>query len=267
MKKLLCFRPIETLFTAAVALVFAQVSVFGAEKKEARVTEVIKDVRLLASQTAPRPASLNDSVREGTAVRTGSDSRAELTFTDQSLTRLGANTVFSFGAGPRDVDLASGAILLAVPKGAGTTRVNTRVATVAITGFTMLAEHHPRSGSKIIILEGHGVVSLKGIRTTPCDMHAGQMMIIPPHPVTCPPVYNVRITKILKTAGLITKFRKLPKWSLDAIWDAAKHQEAFPPVDGYRDSTGIDTIDQSTIARPPPPIITRPEPPSEPPSS
>jgi hypothetical protein len=32
---------------------------------------------------------------EGTAVRTGLESRAELTFTDQTLARLGANTVFS----------------------------------------------------------------------------------------------------------------------------------------------------------------------------
>jgi hypothetical protein len=262
MKKLLYSRPVGVLFAVVITIVSARFSVFAAEKREARVTEVIKDVRLLASQTAPRPASVNDSVREGTVVRTGSDSRAELTFTDESLTRLGANTLFSFSTGGRNVDLANGALLLAVPKGASTTKVKAGAATVAITGFTMLAEHHPKSASKIIILEGHGVVSLKGVRTPPCDMHAGQMMIIPPRPVTCPEVYNVRITKILKTARLITQFRKLPKWSLDAIWDAAKHQEAFPPAGGYRDSTGIDTIDQTTIARPPPSTIIRPEPPS-----
>ena len=83
---------------------------FAADQKQARVTEVIHDVRLLAGQTAARPATVNDTVREGTAVRTGTDSRAELTFLDQTLTRLGANTVFSFGAAARTYDLGSGAI-------------------------------------------------------------------------------------------------------------------------------------------------------------
>jgi hypothetical protein len=49
-----------------------------------------------------RPAAVNDEVRDGTAVRTGVDSRSELKFTDQTLARLGANTLFSFSEGTRD---------------------------------------------------------------------------------------------------------------------------------------------------------------------
>src|SRR6186713_2678019 len=72
----------------------------GAEElKEARVTQVIKDVKLLPGQAEPRPASVNDDVRDNTAVRTGNDSRSELTFPDQTLARLGANTIFSFEKG------------------------------------------------------------------------------------------------------------------------------------------------------------------------
>src|SRR2546430_15092495 len=89
---------------------------FAADQKQARVTEVIHDVRLLAGQTAARPATVNDTVHEGTAVRTGTDSRAELTVLDQTLTRLGANTGFSFGAAARTYDLGSGAILISAPK-------------------------------------------------------------------------------------------------------------------------------------------------------
>src|SRR5207244_1552227 len=85
--------------TAAVVAIATMV--FGAERKQARVTEVIRDVHLLASQATARPAAVNDAVNEGTAVRTGTDSRAELTFADQTITRLGANTVFSFGGAVR----------------------------------------------------------------------------------------------------------------------------------------------------------------------
>ena len=108
MKKLFCSRLLRILFAVVVTLGLAKFSV-AAERKEARVTQVIRDVRLLASHAGPRPASVNDSVREDTAVRTGGDSRAELTFTDQTLTRLGANTIFSFSEGARTFDLASGA--------------------------------------------------------------------------------------------------------------------------------------------------------------
>jgi hypothetical protein len=38
-------------------------------------------------------------------VRTGVDSRSELKFTDQTLARLGANTLFSFAEGTRDLNL------------------------------------------------------------------------------------------------------------------------------------------------------------------
>ena len=131
----------------------------AAEKKEARVTQVVHDVRLLVSNAPPRPASVNDNVGQGTAVRTGSDSRTEVTFTDRTLARLGANTVFSFGEGARDLDLASGNVLLYIPKSSGARRINTAVATVAGTSFTTMAEYHPKSWLKFITLQGHGSVS------------------------------------------------------------------------------------------------------------
>src|SRR5438309_12129132 len=69
------------------------------ELKEAQVTQVIQDVRLLPSNASPRPASVSDRVHEDTAVRTGVESRTELTFQDMTLTRLGSQTIFSFKIG------------------------------------------------------------------------------------------------------------------------------------------------------------------------
>src|SRR5438270_5753092 len=129
---------------------------FAADKKKAPVTEVIHDVRLLTAQTAGRTATVNDTVREGTAVRTGTDSRAELTFTDQTLTRLGANTVFSFGGAARTYDLGSGAILMSAPKETGTVKITTAVATCAVSGFTMISEYHGNTWNKVLLFNGDG---------------------------------------------------------------------------------------------------------------
>src|SRR5476649_2811387 len=78
------------------------------ELKKAHISQVIQDVKLLGSNAAPRAAAVNDNVDEGTAVRTGSDSRTELTFSDLTITRLGENTIFSYKAGSRELDLSGG---------------------------------------------------------------------------------------------------------------------------------------------------------------
>ena len=104
------------------------------ELKAAKVTQVIQDVRVLPSNASPRPAAVNDDVRGGTAVQTGVQSRSELTFKDQTITRLGEKTIFSVGEGPRTIDLGSGQFLLYTPKKAGGAKLKAGPVTAAITG-------------------------------------------------------------------------------------------------------------------------------------
>src|SRR6478672_9107601 len=149
--------------------------------KEARVTQIVKDVKILPAQAAPRPAALSDTVRGDTAVRTGVESRAELTFSDLTIARLGANTIFSFNEGTRTVDLSNGAILLRVPKNSGGAKIQTAAVTAAITGTTVIAEYHPKSHAKYLVLEGVMRVYLKGVVGESILLHAGQMMILNPN--------------------------------------------------------------------------------------
>ena len=128
-------RFILTIATLAFALASGLPNEVSADElKEAKVTQVIQDVRVLPSNASPRPAAVNDNVHQGTAVQTGGQSRSELTFKDQTITRLGEKTIFSVGGGPRTFDLSSGQFLLYVPKKAGGTKVKTGPVTAAITG-------------------------------------------------------------------------------------------------------------------------------------
>ena len=102
--------------------------------KEAKVTQVIQDVRVIPSNAAARPAAVNDSVSQGTAVQTGVQSRSELTFKNQTITRLGEKTIFNVGEGARAIDVGSGQFLLYTPKKAGGAKVNMGPVTAAITG-------------------------------------------------------------------------------------------------------------------------------------
>jgi ferric-dicitrate binding protein FerR (iron transport regulator) len=196
---------------------------FGALKKEARVTQVIRDVRLLVSQAGPRPASLNDQVVDGTAIRTGADSRAELTFPDLTITRVGANSIFSFDRGGRSVDVESGAILLRVPRDSSGAHVHGDVLTVGITGTTLLFESRPSRYNKLIILEGAARAALRLYPAQVVTVRAGQMLVVESGATTLPNPVAIDLDRLMKTATLITKFRPLP--SLNLILAAIDNQK------------------------------------------
>jgi len=247
-----------TLSLIVFGLAIAQF-VFAADKKQARVTEVIRDVHLLAKQAAARPAAVNDTVREGTAVRTGTDSRAELTFADLTLTRLGANTVFTFGGGAHTYDLGSGAILMTAPAQAGTIKINTAIATCAVSGFTAIFEGHRDNWNKVIVLEGDGSVALKKNPTDHRHMHSSQMLVFRPDATVLPQPVDITVCGMISNGLLIRGFKnQLP--SMPLLVDQCSRQQAQPNKSHLIDPTSQNTIDQSInalpSATPPPPRPT-----------
>jgi hypothetical protein len=246
----------KMFFSVGVVLAFATVIAltqfaFAAVKREARVTQLVRDVRLLAGQAASRPASVNDSVHEGTAVRTGTDSRAELTFPDQTLARLGANTVFSFGADTQTYNLGNGAILMCAPKSSGQLKINTAVSTAAVTGFTCIYEYHVNAWNKWLLLEGNGRITLKHYPNQTKQLHAGQIIIFRPDATTLPEPEDFDICKLSNKSLLITQFGKLPTSNL--ILAECEKQQAAPPSGQFVDPLNQDAIDQNINAHPMPP--------------
>ena len=122
---------------------------------------------MLEPHGVPRPAAVNDKITEEMGVRTGVQSRAELIFADLTLTRLGANTIFSFKQGSRELDLTSGAVLLQVPPNQAAVKVNTSAVTAAVTGGTALLSTGPPT--KFMVLEGTGTFYPVGHPERACD--------------------------------------------------------------------------------------------------
>jgi ferric-dicitrate binding protein FerR (iron transport regulator) len=176
------------------------------ELKEARVTQIIHEVKLLPNAAPARAAVVNDPVRDGTAVRTGIESRTELMFPDATLARLGANTIFSFTEGTRNLELTDGAMLLRVPKNAGGAKINTAAVTAAITGTTVMLEFHKNSYVKFIVLEGTGRIFLPGHVGESVLVRAGQMLIAKPDAKNLSNPVDVDIRQLRKTSRLIRGF-------------------------------------------------------------
>lgn len=252
MKKLPKFRSSRkgvALFAVLISFTTLPSLTIAGPLQEARVTQIMKDVKLLPSKAAPRPASVNDGVREGTAVRTGVDSRSELTFTDQTITRLGASTIWSFDGGTRKMDLGGGAMLLYVPKGAGGAQVKTAAVTAAVTGTTILFEYHKNPGYKLIVLEGGVKLFLTGNPGQFIIVNAGEMVIGLGDGLGKKVV--VDLEGVLKSK-LIDGFPPLPSLSLilAAIKNQGSDKSQGTLVDGNNPIDHSGTLDQNAAAQP-----------------
>src|SRR5258707_685207 len=118
-------------FLAALALAVAQF-VQAAPLTESTFTEIIKDVNTLRTDSTAASAKLSDVLKSPDRVRTGAESRAELTASDQTITRVGANTVFSFEGAGRVLNLEKGSLLFHSPKGAGGGTIKSGGASAAV---------------------------------------------------------------------------------------------------------------------------------------
>lgn len=196
-------RPIRSFILVAlvsVAMPASQAAVFS----EARITHIVKDVRTVDSGKAPRHASMNELVDGGKAVRTGIDSRTELLFNDQTITRIGANSHFSFNEGTRELSLSKGVILLQVPKGAGGASIQTAAVTAGITGTTILIEAGPKF-TKLIVLEGKCFLTPKAGRLhRRVAVTSGQEVIMPDKATEVPAPVDVDLSALVKTSRLLT---------------------------------------------------------------
>ena len=187
---------------------------------QAEITAVFNDVKVLPDGATPRHASLHDAIAGRTGVKTGIDSRAELTFNDQSLARLGANSLFSFNNNTRDLTLSDGTILFRCPKNAGGAKITTAAVTAAITGTTVLMEtnrnpkNKKRNYIKLIVLEGTMRVFLNNRTGESVLIHAGQMIILSPDSKVLPEPVNIDLARLVKSSKLITSFRPLPSTDL-----------------------------------------------------
>jgi hypothetical protein len=214
-------NPTHKILTSSIAAALLLISqhvlvAADAAKKEGRVTWIIRDVKLLSSKSAARAAVVNDKVREGTGVRTGDDSRSELTFLDLTITRLGANTIFSFTGAGRNIELGGGSVLLSVPKDSGGAHMTTDAVTVGVTGTTLTLETARSGRNKLIVLEGGARLSLNKHPSESAYVRAGQMLDVPPGATKLPPPVDIDLDQFMKTSPLITGFPPLPRQGLIA---------------------------------------------------
>lgn len=196
-------------------------SATAANLSKAVVTQKVNKVTLAESATAaPQPVSTGAVVKDANIVRTGVQSRAELEFADKTLTRLGANTIFSFDAGAGALDFKEGAALFSKPKGTGPLQIRAAAVTAAITGTTGFVSALPSKKKKMkgvpddVVLLGILEGSLKGKSSwidAKGQQHAfgfqlgpGDMLVV--EPGLQPVIVQFDLPRFINTSPLINGF-------------------------------------------------------------
>src|SRR4029077_13695899 len=204
MNRLLRFLAFLTI-TASLATWFPG-RLNAASTNEARITRVKNQVQLADSKNARR-ASVNDIVHEQTVVRTGNGSRAELSFSDETVVRLAAHTACDFNRGTRGLNLKDGAALVQAPREANGTTIHAGSVVAAVAGTTVMIEYHP-GFYKFLVLEGTVRSYCPGHLGDSVLVRAGQMVFGNPEAALSDPV-DVDIDRFMKTSRLITDFPPL----------------------------------------------------------
>ena len=192
------------------------------QKQEARITGIVHDVRLVTGGGATHAASANESVREGMTVRTGTASRVEITFADQTIARLGANSVFDF-KDTRNLELKDGTMLLQAPRNAKGAKIHAAGFVAALTGTTTVLESYP-THYKVLVLEGTGRLYRPSHLGDSILVEAGQMVFGQPNSALSDPV-DFDIGRFLKTSRFILDFKPLRSGAAMAS-ESQKQQKA-----------------------------------------
>ena len=189
---------------------------FGAAIDHARITEVVNHVTVLDPESRnANPAKTDDLFRAPEIMKTGVESRSEMIGDDQTITRVGANTLFSFEPRERVINLKQGSILFQSPTGKGGGTIRTASATASVLGTTIIVVATKNGGFKLLVLEGTGEVRMpNGKRRI---VHGGQLVVITPGATEPGPVLDFLLSDEVETSWLVHGFkRRLPSW--DKIW-------------------------------------------------
>jgi hypothetical protein len=241
----------------AILLAGGGLALRAAPLTESTFTEVVKDVNVVAASTkAAQPANVNEIVKAPDLVRTGPASRAELTAPDQTITRVGANTVFSFEPSGRNINLESGNVLFHSPAGKGGGSIRSGGAAAAVLGTTLIVSSTGTGGFKVILLEGHGTVTLPSGKTV--KLKAGQLVFVLPGQNNFGPVLEINLGKLVGGSTLVNGFSH-PLSSLPLIENAINNQNKELKNGGLQDTgttpenfnpgpgNGLNTIDNNTF--------------------
>ena len=206
MKKLITFSLCGCLAAASTSSAI--------DLKQSKLTQVVNDVQIISSaDQTKKNAAVSDVFSMPDILRTGAASRAELVAQDETVTRVGANTIFSFDPANRTINLQQGSLLFHSPHGKGGGTIHTGSATASVLGTTLIVTTTANGGMKVLDLEGS--VEVNYTNRLKQKLSPGQMTFVLPGGNQLAPIIIFRMEDLTRNSLLVHGFNQpLPSLSL-----------------------------------------------------
>jgi len=250
-------------YYALAGLLFAPIIIpntgASAASEGPQITAIIKEATFLMKDANSRTASVGDRVGEENEIITGADSRVELTFDNQGVTRLGANAALTLKS-KNVIELSRGALLLDFP-GNNKGKVQAGAMSAVVSRATALLEYHP-TVFKFLVLEGTTRLYRPARLGDSVLVHPGEMIFgNAAAPLTDP--VNFDIERFVKTCPLVQNF--LPLSNERLITAASERQQKAKSkrrlLDTnlviFRGSSLVSVVNSSSVSAAPTPEPTR----------
>ena len=197
-----------SLYSALLGGVISS-SLAAVDFKDAEITTLKNIVEHDAGQGAA-PAKVSEKIGESSKVTTAAASMAELTFGDSSITRIGANSVFSFQSKERLIKLDQGTALIHASPGNGGATVDCGGVTAAVSGSTFMASRSATGGAVFVLLESSGSLKVTTPGGQTVNILPGQAASTGTGPKSGIQVFDVDVKKVMETTPLVGGFKELP---------------------------------------------------------
>lgn len=173
--------------------------------KQAKFTQVVRSVSVYSvADKLSHSTIVNDIFKMPDLLRTGPGSRAELVADDKTITRVGANTIFSYDTANRTIDLQKGSLLFHSEPGKGGGTIRTSAAVAAVIGTTIIVTCTPDGGFKVLDLEGEVEITFKNGQRQ--YLEPGQMTFVLPGGTQLAPIIIFRLDTETKDSLLVSGF-------------------------------------------------------------
>jgi hypothetical protein len=176
-------------------------------RPDAVVTRVVGNATVGAAAGGSHTLRVGDRVRIGDALRTGVDSRLEVTFPDEAIARLGAETSIVSKNGSRNLILDGGVLFVDAPRKAHVA-IRAGGYAASISASTMLFEFRP-DVYKFMVIDGTSRLYRPAHFGDSVLVRAGQLVIGDPAQPVSDPV-DFEIARFIKTSCFIADFAPLP---------------------------------------------------------
>lgn len=196
----------RTVLLGAIATLAALPLTKAASIDQATLTEVVNSVSIIEPASKKTSAARVQQIFNAPNVlRTGADSRAEMVSPDQTVTRVGQSTLFSFEPNSREIQLQKGSILFQSPSGKGGGNIRTPAASAAVLGTTLIVTTTKNGGFKVLLVEGKGRV--KAADGTVRILKGGQMVYALPGG-NLSGILEFRLSQQVSASRLLGGFKK-----------------------------------------------------------